>query len=568
MKTQLLAENDGFLSLREVDLSNYDCYCNDKAITNWIEFSTRDGRIDLPKVKFEKDVNYEAVYNISTYLSINTNWQDEVVKIITSEDEIISKIEQDWNNKNFFNNPQNFYKLIETYAEINMMKVGGPHKTAVAAYNKLFNEDIKPKTMQEFSKIITARCAEPDLGSKINLTVDDKLLILHQLKPNKIPQAIFRSQIELIFKPITINGKNYLFPKDTCSLVNTSMDLCAIFMGNRVAIRSSRNDSYYREGTIVFTTGRCSDCANRRHTFASQAEIIRCIKGYDSTLVANIISTTTLSIRGSNTIIKNLINSLTICRNAIKVTGAKKYTITCPIDIAVTKSISINPVAPFHMINFEYSGDRNSLTLGRCLTTGNSDDLLGTFGIIAQCVKTLDNKKAALLDKLVKAYEVSEPIIRNFFLSCSLGRKKINTNQLAVKNPSNVLSFGASCSYVAIKDAAIGDFDNGFTPNDHTRVGANKAYVDNLLKPIFDRLKQEKLLYKIDDQRSRFIITILLRELLFMYLDLRRVNENFIRWDAEKPTLPVELDSYIENYILSTAGTILPRTIVLAFRND
>lgn len=571
MKTRLFLENNGYLTVEEVSISNFDCYYYNTAVYNWIanpSFHT----ITLPKIKVTRDVNYEAIYDFKKTINAGEHWDNRAIKIIKSEDEVIKKVEDNWKDKNFFSNPAGLYQLIQSYAEVNQIKEGGQHKTGVAAYNKLFNTSIKPRTQAELANIIRDKCLEKDVEASINLSIDDKLLILHHLKADRVPEAVFAHQITDTLKELDINNKTYLFPAITLAPINNGFDLCMQFKGNRAVVRVNKNLNYRGESNVIFTTGRCDDCANRGNGFASIEEIMLAIRQYDSTIVARTTTPTSVMITLSDTLAKNMINSMIICERGIAPSTKLPNRLAqpvCHINVAVTKTIGINPKPPFHIVEIKNdANDRNGINLARLLTNGHCDSLLGTFGIIAQCLKTLEAKKAAIVEKIVKAYEIAEQYINNFFVTNKLGRSSITRNNLALKVSANNLSFGSVCTKVVIQPELIANFETGYVPAiPVTSIPVStRKYTEEVLEPTFKKLKEDKIIYQIDDATSRYIIGILMQELLFMYFDRRTHGNNFVKWDAPKATLHLDWESYLNNYILANSST--SRTVTLTFRND
>jgi len=521
--------------------------------------------IDLRKPIFTKNLNYEFLY---TFIDKLDSSKAGSIKIIDDEQEIIEKIEKLWDSNNFFSNPSSFYTLLTTVANIENFDVNGPFRKAVAAYNFLLNTNEKFKSQADFSDRITEECKNSkNLETLIKLNIERKTAILaEQASINGIlrpTQAVFASQIigttyewkvddvkVLISQQHSIGNTTILTEKPAC---------CRFPEGNCVVnIVSDRYAHSYSEYTVAFTTGRCSDCARQHAPIVSLEDIEDYIRSWlliPKNAIFRSEESNKVYVRLSKDAINVLFSKVQPCSNTyLKPNKPLHWT----IEYLSSSVVKFTTPKPFETITFEIPEQSASLSV--LFRSANFADLCSCLGLIPAMLKTAEAKFNALVPKLLSIYQTLEPVINKFLLTNKLGRSEIVPNELALYEGLT------STNKISFKESVVFKFkvNTANTPYPNCNIDLNSP--ESFAQACFNILFEKNLVYVTDKERSNFILNTLIYEMMQIYIDLRRVSNNFIRWSSEKNTLPVDMEEYIKNYVLGGSRPSLPLCMTLSFR--
>lgn len=517
--------------------------------------------IPLKNVILRKELNYDALYSFTEKLLTGNE-----ITILNEEADIVENINKMWEKYNFFSSPTLLYNLLTLVASVENVEANGPFRKAVAAYNLLFNNTEKFKSQSDFSDKLVELCnSNKNIEQSLNLTTEKKLQILSEKLVSSNVSPLPAILLEQLSNTLTYKLGNYniLINKTDIFGPVSAKKCCLAIKGSRT-IFSIENIAHGRHSdnyTISFKTGRCNNCANNHNVpVAAIEDLYLFLKDIyrDATKITQTANAVCCNITKEH--LNILSKSATVCANPSYKHSANG--IVWDIRELLYSNIQYSTKPPFILASF--SSNLNNYYATSLLTvykSANFTDLCAMLGLVASMIKTTEAKKEAITAKLVKIYNTLEPIINDFFVKNMLGRKSINTEELAVVQFSQTNYFTYGNVYKFEKFSEVKN-ENINLLNNPTRT------VYGFQKTILDKLVAESLIYSTGPDKKDIedlILNALLIDMFYMYLDLRRTSANFIKWASPKITLPVDISDYIYNHLLDSKSTNI-KTINLIFR--
>lgn len=557
--TKLFVKEDNRLEIKEITLFPIDLLAAPDYIYNYISVASRGvPSISVKKVILRKELNYDALYTFVEGLITTAP-----IVILNEESDILADIEKAWKNYNFFSSPAALYNLLTIVATIEDIDVNGPFKKAVAAYNLLFNNTDKFKSQADFSDKLLEICSNKIVEQSLNLTTDRKLQIISEkLVSENIPpkKAVLASQLQ--HQSYKLNDSDTVLisaPGNNYNSVSAKK-CCLIIKGKRV-IFSMEKGAYDSNYTLTFRTGRCIHCDTTNAPTASLEDIDELTLSMFPIRENYRKSANTAIMHCSREQIEILKHTSVVCSYSTDYTNSGILYWKLREFLYSNLEFKIN--SPFSVVHFV--GHSNQwISLNNIYKSGNFADLCATLGLVASMLKTTEAKKEAISAKLIKIYNVTESIINEFLVANKFNRQSINVNELAVVEFLYGSTILPAIGY-NLKASKISNLVNQDTKAGPDWYTSNAMYVmQHWQKTIYDKLKQESLIYPSDTQKEDFIFNSLLMDMFYMYFDLRRTSANFIKWASPTPTMAIDLLDYINNHLLGNRNNI--QCINLIFR--